>query len=514
MCGVSKARNPNIVKAFTKFEYSPDQQAELEKCEADPIYFIKTYVKIQHPTRGCVPFDLYPYQEDLIEAIHNNRQLIVTISRQAGKTTCLAAYALWFACFNEDKTVLIVSNKNSNAMEFVHRCKYAYEELPNWLKPGVNPELWTKHDIGFDNKSRILSQATTESSGRGLSIGLLIADELAHVNPRVVEAFWTSVSPTLSTGGKCAISSTPNGDTDLFSLLFRGAEAQTNGFTSRFYDCTHVPHITQEFLDQETAKIGELKVRQEYYCEFLSSEELLFSSIMMAGMTTAMQKNQHWPSTRNNMVFYEEILPAEATYVVGVDPGKGVGNDFSAIQVWRVAEKVTQVAEYRSNEIKTPQLYQMLKRLLIKLDSNMKNLVFFGIENNGVGEGLIALYQNDPGIMALGGAQIVNDPNQIGMVTTGYSKLRACLLLKDMIESGKLNINSHDYLREMKTYARYKSSYAAMYGSTDDLISASLICTRILKEQVASYNIDAFNALYEYSEDFNEHDLTFLPSLL
>lgn len=510
---MSKSRNPNIVKAFTKFEYTREQQLELLKCSQDPIYFIKTYVKIQHPVMGCIPFDLYPYQEDLIQTIHANRQTICTVSRQAGKTTCLAAYALWFACFNDDKTVLIVSNKNNNAMEFIHRCKYAYEELPNWLKPGVDPELWTKHDIGFDNKSRVLSQATTESSGRGLSIGLLIADELAHVKPRIVEAFWTSVSPTLSTGGKCAISSTPNGDTDLFSLLFRGAEAGANGFVPRFYDCTQVPHITEEFLEQERSKIGDMKVRQEYYCEFLSSEELLFNSIYMAMMTDAMRGAPN-VSTRNNMVFYEDIIQAGATYIVGIDPGKGVGNDFSAIEVWRVGDKITQVAEYRSNEIKTVQFYQMIRKLLSRLDCNMKNLVFFGIESNGVGEGLISLYVNDPGVLEMGGAQIVNDKNQMGMVTTGPAKLRSCLLLKELIENDKLVINSPEYLREMKTYVRHKSSYAAQYGGTDDLISASLICARILKNQVSSYNIDAFQALYEYGTEFNDHDLIFLPSML
>lgn len=850
---MSRSRNPQIVKAFTPFEFSPEQQAELLRCAEDPVYFIKTYIRIQHPTRGSVPFELYPYQEDLIRSIHENRQLIVTISRQAGKllsndellatphgftrmgdvqvgdlvigddgrptsvvavseeqhvpayritfddgtsvvacddhqwtvhnrhrghtssvmttaqlaqsawkranargydeyayyipntapvqfaprdiendpyllglwlgdgnserpvltcatehkafyesqgvvfddapsyesnpnvhtqkfnlnweeckrlglrktttgqsnkhipesylynsvsnriallqglmdadgfisdrngtahiqltrktprliddvntlltslglkvtrtvhegtnsvrlsfscprskfdlfriphklerqpttlrreryvmsrtiqniervehitgrciqvdnasnmylctknfipthnTTCLAAYALWYACFMDDVTVLIVSNKNSNAMEFIHRAKYAYESLPNWIKPGVDPELWTKHDIGFDNKSRILSQATTESSGRGLSISLLIADELAHVKPRIVEEFWTSISPTLSTGGKCAISSTPNGDTDLFSTLWRGAEAGINGFVPRFYDCRHVPHITDEFLAQERAKIGETRVRQEYFCHFISSEELLVDSVALSHIDEDLKKNVPVLSSKNNIVFFEPIQEQGATYIVGVDPSKGVGRDFSAIQVWRVDSKIYQVAEFRSNEMVTGQLYATLKTLLTKLDNNMKNLVFFGIENNGVGEGMITLYKNDPGIMALGGATLVNDKNQMGMNTTSQNKTRSCLTLKDLIEGGRLVIKSHDYVRELKTYVRHKSSYAAQHGGTDDLIAASLLCARILKEHVSTYNTDAFNALYVYGDGPSDDDLVYLPSFL
>lgn len=50
-------------------------------------------------------------------------------------TTTAAGYLLWYACFNEDKTVLIASNKNSNATEIMDRIKFAYEELPSWIKP-------------------------------------------------------------------------------------------------------------------------------------------------------------------------------------------------------------------------------------------------------------------------------------------------------------------------------------------------------------------------------------------
>ena len=39
-----------------------------------------------------------------------------------------------------------------------------------WCRTGHGPN---KHSLRFDNKSRIISQATSENSGRGLSISLL-----------------------------------------------------------------------------------------------------------------------------------------------------------------------------------------------------------------------------------------------------------------------------------------------------------------------------------------------------
>lgn len=83
------------------------------------------------------------------------------------------AYLLWFAMFHFEKTILILSNKNDNAMEMIHRVRFIYERLPKWLKAGLADDGWNKHTVGFDNGSRIISQATSENSARGLAVSLL-----------------------------------------------------------------------------------------------------------------------------------------------------------------------------------------------------------------------------------------------------------------------------------------------------------------------------------------------------
>ena len=88
-------------------------------------------------------------------------------------TTTIGAFLLWYAMFHEDQTVLVVSNKGDNAKEVIERIKFMYESCPLWLKPGVTEDGYNKHSLRFDNKSRIISQATSENSGRGLSISLL-----------------------------------------------------------------------------------------------------------------------------------------------------------------------------------------------------------------------------------------------------------------------------------------------------------------------------------------------------
>ena len=72
-------------RAGLEDEYTPENIRELLKCQQDPIYFIKNYVYIQHPTRGKILFDLFPYQEEFVKQLHTNNRVIAMMSRQMGK---------------------------------------------------------------------------------------------------------------------------------------------------------------------------------------------------------------------------------------------------------------------------------------------------------------------------------------------------------------------------------------------------------------------------------------------
>lgn len=83
------ARNHEIeiIKKAHKIEsWSPEMEEEILKCALDPIYFIETYVMIQHATQGRLIVELYDYQKDLIKAFHEHRNVITLASRQMGKT--------------------------------------------------------------------------------------------------------------------------------------------------------------------------------------------------------------------------------------------------------------------------------------------------------------------------------------------------------------------------------------------------------------------------------------------
>lgn len=512
-------KDPQIKRAGEKSEYTIEMIRELKRCREDPVYFIRKYCRIQHPVRGAINFELYDYQVEMIENFHSKTNNIVLSARQTGKSTVSSMYLLWFAMFQNDKTVLIASNKNKGAIEMIERIQYAYKNLPHWLKPGVTDDGWNKHSIKFDNESTIESEATSENSGRGQSISLLYLDEFAFVPPAIAEEFWASIAPTLSTGGDCIISSTPNGDTNTFAQLWRGALVEANDFSPSFVRWDQPPGRDEKFKENMIAKIGERKWLQEYECEFLSSDALLIDSLVLANLTPQIMKLK--PEFEINDVKFWKRPQGGVSYLVGVDPATGSGEDFTVINVFEFPS-MEQVAMFRSNTMSSATVYPILKNLL-KFLERTGSTVYFSIENNGVGEGLIALYEADENPPMASEMVSETGAKRVGMTTTGKSKMRACLNLKELMEKGTIHIRSNILLQEMKEFTRRAGSYSARRGSTDDCVSATLITLRIL-EEISSFEQEAFDKLratdeYSWSEadvhhyDENDPDDAPMPGL-
>lgn len=498
---------PLVKKAHQELEYTPHQISELRRCTHDLIYFVKMYVKTLHPTRGMIAFKLYPYQEEMLMTFLNEKYVTVLSARQTGKSVCSAAFLLWFAAFNNDKTILIASNKNKSAMEMIHRIKQMYEELPMWLKPGVTADGWNKHELHFDNGSRIISEATTENSGRGFSISKLYLDEFAFVKIGIQKDFWASISPVLATGGDCIITSTPNGDHDQYAELWRGAVAEVNGFKAIFVPWDAPPGRDEKFKREEMSKIGERRWRQEYECEFLSSDATLIDGIALRRLTESIFKTK--PIAKINIkgyaVYFWKEMTRGKTYLLGVDPSTGIGNDFSAIEIFEFPS-MEQVAEFRSNVISTNNLYMLTKSLLEYLHNKNNNAVFFTVENNGVGEGMLALYQHDE--KPPPGEFLSDDSGRMGFNTNGKTKVVASIKLKDLVETDKLKFSSKILLHELKTLTKKGQTYTAQAGSTDDCVSATLLIVRMI-EILSTFDDKAYEALYNINkpDEVDEWDL-------
>ena len=147
-------QNANLKAAGVSVPFTEDQVKEYIKCSQDPAYFIKTYAKIVSLDDGVVPFLMFPYQERIVNTIHLNKNTLGKLFRQAGKSTIVAAYFAWYILFNNNKTAVILANKQAIAIEIFSRVQFIIENLPQWLQQGVVE--WNKKSITLENGSRCI----------------------------------------------------------------------------------------------------------------------------------------------------------------------------------------------------------------------------------------------------------------------------------------------------------------------------------------------------------------------
>jgi hypothetical protein len=481
-------------KAHTKETFTEKQIEDLLECangDSGYHYFCNKFFYIQHPVRGKMLFEPFDYQTRLLDAYHGHRFNINMLPRQMGKTTCAAGYLLWYAMFHPDQTILISAHKYSGSQEIMQRVRYAYELCPDYIRCGVIN--YNKGSIEFDNGSRIVSTTTTGNTGRGMSISLLYCDEFAFVPPNIADEFWTSISPTLATGGKAIITSTPNSDEDTFATIWKEANKKfdefgneqdvgVNGFFP--FTCTWDEHPDRDdaWAVQERSRIGEERFRREYDCEFLIYDETLVSSICLAGMEGKS------PMLNMGQTRWYKEPSSEFVYAIALDPALGTGGNSSAIEVFELPGFV-QVAEWQHNLTPVSGQIKVLKEILKYIqecvgEGNTNN-IYWSVENNTVGEAALICIrdigeENFPGLF-------VSEPIRKGHVrkfrkgfnTTHKTKISAAARLKYLIESGKMKVNSKPLISELKSYIASGITFKAKEGSWDDLVSSCLLVVRM-----------------------------------
>jgi len=485
-----------VKKGHTKNSYDLFKLRELKKCIVDPVYFLENYMKIQHPTRGAISFEPYDFQRELIEIYAFNRSSIALLPRQSGKTTCAAGFLLWRAMFTPDSTILVAAHQMSGASEIMQRVRFAYEGFPDFLRAGIVE--YNKGTITFDNGSRIMSAATTEKTGRGLALSLIYLDEFAFVDLNKAQEFWTALAPTLSTGGNCIITSTPNTETDQFAAIWDAANdiydeygnvredgLGTNDFKAYTMDWKDVPRPeTNEVFERKMrAQLGDDRWLREFECKFISFEETLIKGTILQNL-----KGIEPTDKTGRIRWYADILP-NRKYIIGLDPSMGTGGDNAAITVWRTPDMV-QVGEWIHNESDTKEQIRVLIDILVHIHRQLKNNplqqgkpeLYWSVENNTLGEGALQVIDATGEDKFPG--DFVHEPRKKrkGFTTTQKTKIESCIRLKNLVEHKKLTVLSMPLAAELKTFIRDNRSYSGKSGTKDDIVASTLLCMRILTE--------------------------------
>ena len=296
------------------------------------------------------------------------------------------AFLLHYVLTNPDSTVAILANKERTAIEILSRLKFAYEQLPWFLKPGVIE--WNKKSIILANGEKgckIFAAACSADSIRGESCSLILLDEFAHVNN--AEDFYESTYPVISSSekSKIIVISTPKG-MNLFYRLWKGAEKQTNAYKAFFAPYWEHPERDEKWAETQKGNMSEQRFNQEFLCEFVGSSATLINTKALKSL----EAEEPVESDGQSLKYYK--LPFKGhRYVITVDTGEGTTRDYSVATVIDVTNNPSkesnkegeyeQVAVYRNNVILPETFAQIVLQLAYKY-----NDAFILPENNSIGK--------------------------------------------------------------------------------------------------------------------------------
>tara|TARA_R100001163_G_scaffold64588_1_gene59205 strand:- start:678 stop:2252 length:1575 start_codon:yes stop_codon:yes gene_type:complete len=315
---------------------------EYIKCAKQPAYFMRKYCYIQHPTRGRILFNLYPFQEKVLNLYKENQYTITLKSRQLGISTLASAYSLWLMLFHKDKNVLALATTQATARNLVTKVIFMYDQLPKWLKlPAVEKN---KLSLRLRNGSKVQAKSSNADAARSEAVSLLLIDEAAFIDN--IEETFTAAQQTLATGGQCMALSTPNGIGNWFHLTWEKAISGENSFLSIRLPWTVHPERDQEWRDQQDSDLGPRMAGQECDCDFLASGDTVFEPDDMLYYEKTYEKEPLERRGVDSNLWVWEGVDYSKSYMVVADVARGDSSDYSAFHVFDV-ENCVQIAEYK-----------------------------------------------------------------------------------------------------------------------------------------------------------------------
>ena len=481
--------NKKLPRPNAEFEWTPEMVRHLKKAKKNILYFAENFFYIVNLDRGKEKIKMFPCQKRVLRAMRDNRYVTLLASRQIGKTTLLTIYCLWIACFQDDQRILIVANKEQTAINIFRRVRMAYEMLPNHLKPGVIE--YGKTSMVLGNGSSIGISTTSSDAGRGDSCNVLVLDELAFIDNHLVDPFWKSVYPIISSSkkSKIFIASTPNGSGNLFHKLYNGAVKKESNWHAERVDWWEIPGRDDEWKEDTIKALGSVEAfNQEFGNQFLESGESAVDDELFEKMRLTCTEPKFVFDDGAYMLWEEPN--EDSVYVVGVDVAEGVGDNASVIQILDITDltAIKQVAVYHNNKIApynfTTKLYEILQHW-----GNPPAAV----ERNNCGAQVVDHLYNTHGYSNLihfspKASKSTSYASRLGVVAHTNTKYKGVMNMRYWVnELNAVKINDIRTLNELKAFVRYPNgtwSARKEAGVFDDRVMSLLWALISLEREV------------------------------
>ena len=448
---------------------------EYLKCAKDPVHFMRKYCYIQHPQRGRIQFNLYPFQEKVLTLFQQNDYSAILKSRQLGISTLAAGYSLWLMTFHKDRNVLALATTQATARNLVTKVQFMWENLPSWLK--VESAENNKLSLRLVNGSKIQAKSSNADAARSEAVSLLIIDEAAFID-NIAET-WASAQQTLATGGGAIVLSTPYGTGNWFHQTWVRAEAGENDFLPIKLPWYVHPERDQAWRDAQDALLGDPRLAaQECDCDFSTSGDIVFYNEYLEYYEKSHIKDPLERRGADQNLWVWESADYSRDYMVVADVARGDGKDYSTFHVIDI-ESAVQVAEYKG-QIGTKEY----GHLLVGIATEYNNAMLV-IENANIGWATIQVaidrqYSNLYYSQRSGEATVdsyfdkYQDHTKMVPGFTMSKKTRPMVIGKfqEYISDQSVTIQSKRLVEVMKVFIWKNGRAEAQTGYNDDLVMA------------------------------------------
>jgi hypothetical protein len=462
------SQQPANIKEIIKQEYI--------RCSQDPVHFFRKYCYISHPVKGRILFHLYPFQEEVLSDFRNNRFSIINKSRQLGISTLAAGYSLWLMMFNKDKTVLCIATKQETAKGMVDKVQFMYNNLPSWLKGNQKPLSDNKLSLKLANNSQIVATSAASDAGRSYAVSLLLVDEAAFIEG--IDKIYTSIKPTIATGGGIIALSSPNGVGNWFHKMYTEAEQGKGDFKAIKLKWDLHPDRTGDWEAIERANMSAREFAQEYDCDFLGSGN---SVIEPDNLSFYEQTYIQDPVERRFMggdYWIWQYPDYSKSYIVCADVARGDSSDYSTFHIIDTVN-CEQVAEYKS-QVDT----RTFGNMLVSVATEYNNALLV-VENANIGWDVINTilekgYQNMHYSPRAYGelnidkwmSKMDSDQTVPGFTTSIKTRPLVISKMESYIRDRHFIFHSKRLLEELRVFIWQNGKAQAQSGYNDDLVMA------------------------------------------
>lgn len=179
-------------------------------------------------------------------------------------TTTVCSSLLYYLLFSVERNMFITANKGQTTLEIMNKLTEMISRLPYFLKPGIIKK--NVKSMKFDNGCYVYSAPASKSPATGFTVHFMYIDEAALIPSNIIDDYWTSVYPTLSSSkvSKIVLTSTPRGRQNLYARLWFDSEQGKNTFKNLKVEWWENPDHDDAWAERERKNFGEAEFAQEY----------------------------------------------------------------------------------------------------------------------------------------------------------------------------------------------------------------------------------------------------------